>query len=572
MSTPETDREFEEARERIREQLQAEPFPTLRTQATPETGLQDAAADEPPVDPVEELERLALRPRLDVTEHLQGANAAASISGPVQIASSVPVVGPLLTLLRRLVRPFVQPFLDPYLDRQERFNAHVVRHLNELGNRLELRLERVGDPARSEQRLQRALARYDQALRQRHNILFDALEEEIVGLQNLVTDRDAEARRRADEIAGDLRAAAARLTDFDVRFTERAQAVDARFAEKDLFLKQVLEEKDRDADVRQQALEEAFAERDEALAAALELRDQALRDLRRPLEKIHNLALDEAEILATRAALGRTLEEVARLRQRDAGKGDAVAEIESWSRLRDWMDDADYQAFQDRFRGDAAEITRRMRAHVERFRGVAGPVADLGCGRGEFLALLKEAGVQAIGVETNEADVESCQAAGLRAVRADLFDWLGQQAPDSLGGIFMAQVIEHLRPRDWVRVLELASTRIAPGGVLVIETVNPVSLYAFSRAYVIDPTHTRPVHPELIAYLAERQGFWPAEIHYQAPVPAEHRVGAIDADGFAGDVYAQEIIERVNEQLGHLDTLCFAPQEYALVAVKPAKR
>ena len=510
MDADEIARRLQAARERIREQLAERPPPTV--------------AEEAPADPELKLDEFegappaATEPGLNTTDHLEAANRLEAVAAPIDLSSGTPVLGPLLTLLRRLVRPLVRPFVDPFVARQERFNAEIVRHLNELGSRLETRMSRVADDAMQrardprllEARLEASLSSYDHALRQRHTVLLDALEEELWSLQNLVRDG-------AGQLDG-------RLNDFEVRFVERAQAVDRRFDEKDRALKSAM-----------------------ATGSA---------------------GASEAELQATRAALGRTLEEVAAARAAVSSASDAPGEreLQSWETLRSWLEDDDYQAFQDRFRGDESAILDRMREHVEHFAGVRGPVADLGCGRGEFLELLEQAGVQAIGIEINTADVESCVRRGLTAVEADLFEWLAEQQPGSLGGIFLAQVIEHLPPRDWARFMRLASTRLEPGGVLLVETINPESLYAFARAYVIDPTHTRPAHPELIAFLAARNGFDKVRIHLQALVPDEQRIPRIQEEPYRDDERTRALVNDFNDRLTRLDRVIFAPQEYALVA------
>jgi O-antigen chain-terminating methyltransferase len=197
-------------------------------------------------------------------------------------------------------------------------------------------------------------------------------------------------------------------------------------------------------------------------------------------------------------------------------------------------------------------------------------VADLGCGRGEFLELLQGAGLEAIGVEINRADVDSCREQGFNAVEADLFDWLAEQEPGSLGGIFMAQVIEHLPPRSWSRFMELAATRLGPGGTLLVETINPGSLYALVRAYVLDPTHTRPAHPQLIAFLASRNGFSDVQVHLQADVPEDQRIPRIDDRPYRDRSELAELVEAMNQRIARLDRELYAPQEYAIVARKPA--
>lgn len=520
MDAEEIARRLEEARERIREQLDERPPPSVASQAPASPDLE--------LEPFGGHPEAPDQPSLNSTPHLEEANRLEAIAAPVDLSSGTPVIGPLLTLLRRLARPIVRPFIDPYVARQERFNAEVVRHLNELGTRLETRMRRVADdalarardPRMLEARLESSLSSYDQSLKQRHTVLFDALEEELWALRNLV--RDA---------AGAIES---KLGEFEVRFVERAQAVDRRFDEKD---------------------------------RALELTLAA-----HPTGGSGGSGASDAQLQATRAALSRALAEVTAARDAMAAEAGppSEAEISGWSRLRDWLADDDYQAHQDRFRGDEGAILGRMREHLRHFEGAPGPVADLGCGRGEFLELLKEAGLQGIGVEINRADVASCRARGLEAVEADLFDWLAARELGSLGGIFLAQVIEHLPPRAWARFMELAATRLAAGGALVVETINPESVYALARAYVLDPTHTRPAHPQLLAFLAARNGFSEVRIHLQAEVPEKERPQRIDEKPYRGQGDLEELVGQVNERLARLDRAIFAPQEYAIVARRPA--
>jgi SAM-dependent methyltransferase len=243
----------------------------------------------------------------------------------------------------------------------------------------------------------------------------------------------------------------------------------------------------------------------------------------------------------------------------------------AWEGLETWIDDQDYRSFQAGFRGDADEIAARLRVHVDRFQGVDGVVADLGCGRGEFLDLLAAAGHPVIGVEINTADVEECLKRGHEAVVSDLFEWLREQPIASLGGVFLAQVIEHLAPPQWQHLVDLAATRLAPGGRLVVETINPESLYALVRAYVADPTHIRPVHPGLLEFLARRAGFHPVEVELQAPVPEDERPTSLPIDAFDDEPSLQQLARSVQEMLERVDRLCCAPQEYTISATKPGR-
>ncbi len=200
----------------------------------------------------------------------------------------------------------------------------------------------------------------------------------------------------------------------------------------------------------------------------------------------------------------------------------------------------DYFAFESRMRASTDEIRRRQRPYVDDFRGAA-PVLDVGCGRGEFLELLRDAGIEARGVDADADMVAYARGEGLDVEQADAIAYLDDLAPGSLGGIFVSQVVEHLPPPALLRLLELGAEKLRPGGVLVAETINPLSPLAL-RHYFADLTHAQPLVPETLELLARHAGFVETELRYvNAPEPAA------------------ETHPRVNEIL-------FAPLDYALVA------
>ena len=171
----------------------------------------------------------------------------------------------------------------------------------------------------------------------------------------------------------------------------------------------------------------------------------------------------------------------------------------------DHVDDV-YRSFEDVFRGSEEFIRDRQRRFLPLLEGHE-PVLDLGCGRGEMLDLLREAGVAHVGVDSDEGMVRHCHAKGHAEVElGDGIAYLERCEPASLGAVFAAQVIEHLPYEALLRFFELSHRALAGGGVLVAETVNPHSPPAL-KAFWVDLTHQHPIFPEVALALARSANF-----------------------------------------------------------------
>jgi SAM-dependent methyltransferase len=220
---------------------------------------------------------------------------------------------------------------------------------------------------------------------------------------------------------------------------------------------------------------------------------------------------------------------------------------------------AKYVGFEDQFRGAPAEIAARQREYVEIFAG-ASDVLDIGCGRGEFLALLKERGVRARGIDVNDSMVEVCLQKGLDASKADALEYLRAQPAGSLGGLLAAQVVEHLDPAYLTNLLDAAYAALRPGAPIVLETINPACWFAFFESYVRDITHVRPLHPDTLKFLLQASGFGGVEIRYQAPYPEHHKLQRV-APAALGDT-----AETLNANVDKLNSLLFTYLDYAAIA------
>jgi SAM-dependent methyltransferase len=200
----------------------------------------------------------------------------------------------------------------------------------------------------------------------------------------------------------------------------------------------------------------------------------------------------------------------------------------------------DYFGYEARMRAPTEEIRERQRPYVELLREHA-PVLDVGCGRGELLALLRDASIDASGVDADADMVAFALGEGLDVRQADLIAALTEVDEGAFGAVTALQIVEHLPPGTLLQFLSLARRALRPGGLLVAETINPATPAAL-RHFFADLTHAQPLVPETLELLARQAGFAHTEIRLLNEQPPH-------AD------------RRVSEQL-------FAPLDYALIARK----
>jgi SAM-dependent methyltransferase len=222
--------------------------------------------------------------------------------------------------------------------------------------------------------------------------------------------------------------------------------------------------------------------------------------------------------------------------------------------------DATYIAFENRYRGEEGDIHERLAPYVPHFAALS-PVVDLGCGRGEFLDLLRDASVEARGVESNAHNVQTCRARGLVVEQGDLVAYLAAQPAASLGGVFAAQVAEHLPAAVLQAMLSQAHRALRPGGLLVLETPNPRSVTGFLEVYNRDLTHERPLHPDTLSFLAAAVGFTDVRVEMRSPVEPGGTLQPVPVEGLPAPV-----ARALNENVQRLNGLLYGHQEYALFA------
>ena len=223
-----------------------------------------------------------------------------------------------------------------------------------------------------------------------------------------------------------------------------------------------------------------------------------------------------------------------------------------------------YVAFENRFRGSEADIRARLLQYVELFDG-ADNVLDLGCGRGEFLAQLRDRGIRAHGLDINHEMIETCRAAGLEALEGNALAHLESLPDASLGGLIAVQVVEHFQPAYLMTFLDVAYHKLKPGATIVLETLNPSCWFAFFEAYIRDITHAWPLHPETLKFLVVASGFQRVDLRWLSPYPSDAKLQHVELPADARTASLAAIAQAFNENVDKANAVMFSYLDYAVV-------
>lgn len=176
------------------------------------------------------------------------------------------------------------------------------------------------------------------------------------------------------------------------------------------------------------------------------------------------------------------------------------------------MHDSFYRAFEEKHRGSRESVKSRQRVYlpfIEPLRSIYSDTRaiDLGCGRGEWLELLKESGFDAQGVDLDEGMLAACRERGLNVETADVLVALKALPDESQLVVSGFHIAEHLPFPDLQTLVQEALRVLKPAGLLILETPNPENIVVGSCNFYLDPTHQRPIPPQLLSFLPEHYGF-----------------------------------------------------------------
>jgi SAM-dependent methyltransferase len=322
--------------------------------------------------------------------------------------------------------------------------------------------------------------------------------------------------------------------------------------------------RERRYEVRDVEREQTTAKHDAARAQAAAERDEEMEDLRASFGVVHQVT----QML--KRELGRLQEAGPGTETLASSIDDSVSPVPRTTGdvLNQALDSYKYVEFENHFRGSTDTIRERLLSYLPYFDG-ATDVLDVGCGRGEFLDLLRERGVGARGIDTNHEMVEVCRERGLSAEEGDALTYLRGIPDASLGGLFAAQVVEHLEPGYLLNLLDAAYLKLRPGATLILETINAASWSAFFHSYIRDITHIRPLHPDTLRFFATASGFQDVRVEYRAPWPSSSKLIPLPPpdDGPVPDTPTQmaNLVLTFNHNVEKLNSLMFADQDYAVI-------
>ncbi len=231
-----------------------------------------------------------------------------------------------------------------------------------------------------------------------------------------------------------------------------------------------------------------------------------------------------------------------------------VPHIETKSVLKEYH--SNYLSFLNKTRGDENSIKKKYKMYLP-YINKNWQVLDIGCGRGEFLQLLSGNGINAYGIDINQEMINRCKEKNLDVKQEEAIDHLTKIPEASLGTIMCSHILEHIPFNLWFDFLELCKKALINNGSLIVETLNPRSIYGMFEWFWKDPTHINPVYPEYLTHLLELIGFKKISLNYYEDIPSN----IILLKDKIEDKIHQDNIKKINDFL-------FKPIEYYIIAYK----
>jgi 2-polyprenyl-3-methyl-5-hydroxy-6-metoxy-1,4-benzoquinol methylase len=527
----------------------------------------------------------------------------------LQFTSHRRILGPLVIFVKKILRQL----LTPILTHQVTYNAVNTRVATRLGEklaalnhqaqmhegfltsegqamqavqaqlaafeqRMRLREDMLTAHAEAMQAVQAQLAAFEQRMRLREDMLtahaeaMQAVQAQLTAFEQRMRQRDDMLTAHAEAMqavqaqltahAEAMQAGQAQLTAFEQRMRQRDDMLTAHAEAMQAVQAQLTAHAEaiQAGQAQLTAFEQRMRQRDDMLTAHAEAMQEHLDERIENLDQQQKIGLQSMRERVSKAE--RKLRRVLYVLTDDQKAGERL-KIERQAMPSQALEpNFDYFGFEEKFRGSAEDIKARQRAYVEYFQG-QNDILDIGCGRGEFLELLREAGIKVKGVDLDLDMVLYCREKGLNVIQEDGFAYLDSLPDEALGGVFAAQVIEHLESKQIIELVKLCQRKLRPGGILILETLNPKCLMIFAESFYMDFSHIKPIHPEAMKFLLESTGFLNIELKFSAPVEPSKRLLAFpDLEAFG------TTLKTFNHSLEQLNELLYGFQDYAVIGRK----
>jgi O-antigen chain-terminating methyltransferase len=350
----------------------------------------------------------------------------------------------------------------------------------------------------------------------------------------------------------------ARFQTTDSRFQITVQTIDSKLQTIDSKLDSKLETIDSKLDSKLQTIDSKLDSKlqtiDSKLDSQLQTIDSKLQIIDSKLQSVEaELDIARRQSEAIRRELMFQQHRLSRLARASINKEPSGATAEL---VYDQRYDSLYEAFEEEYRGSRADIKQRLKVYLDRLKltgagRVGVPVVDIGCGRGEWLELLKENQLAAYGIDINSRMVSRTVGLGLDAQVADLLEHLRHLDDGSRSAVTAFHIVEHLPFGVLMEFLDEALRVLESGSMIILETPNPENIRVGATTFYLDPTHRNPIAPDALRFMVEHRGFCDAEIIRLHPAPIEEHL-----KGKASDVK-------------YLNRLLFGPRDYAILARRP---
>lgn len=218
---------------------------------------------------------------------------------------------------------------------------------------------------------------------------------------------------------------------------------------------------------------------------------------------------------------------------------------------KDHLLDSLYGSLEDEFRGTREDIKAKAASYLPILAdaNITTDIVDIGCGRGEWLEVLKEARLGARGIDSSRVMIEECTRRGLQASEGEATAYLRPQADNSLSAITAFHFVEHLPLETLVSFLDEVVRTLKPGGLVIMETPNPENILVGACNFYLDPTHRNPIPSQTMQFLLESRGFCRVEVLKSYPM-------------------SSVILKGDDEVAKFINHYFFGPLDYGIVARK----